>query len=219
MEEQKRRPWFFNLNQDGDSAIVRLLHTSVDTIESVNTHRVEVDGKKKRVKCLGEGCPLCERDGNFDKRIFIHLYDYTDDMEKVWDRTDKILPELVKVQESWGPLNTAVVKITRIGNEFPKYEVTTVNPMQYTEVKDLVVDEQLAKFYCLNRNKEAIEQYIATGKFPEKPKFIPKEEYFKMKEQEKESVDIKETTPIVDTDPDNMFSPFISDVTNTPRKV
>ena len=220
MEEQKQRPWFFNLNNDGDSAIVRLLHSSIDTIEVVDTHRVEVDGKKKRLKCLGEKCPMCLSGASVDKRIFIHLYDYTDGKEKVWDRTDKILVELKKVQEAWGPLNTAVVKITRKGNEFPRYEVVTLNPAQYEDASTLGVDTPIAKYYYLNRSIEEVTQYASTGKFPERPKFIPKDEYFKMKEAEKATTSTQPSQPTQVVQPtQDVFDPFMPNTFSTPRKI
>lgn len=194
-EEQKERIWFFNLNQDGDTAIVRLLHSSVDTIESNLTHKIELDGKKKRIKCIGEGCPFCANDSVVDKRIYVHLYDYTDNKEKVWDRTDKIIPEFQKIQESWGALNTAVVKITRKGNEFPKYEVSIQNPTAFADVPNDLVDKPIAKFYALNRKKEDIETFLLTGKFPEKPKYIPKDEYYKQKNAVQSQSVL--TTPVV----------------------
>ena len=57
--DNSRQIEFFNLNNDGDSAIVRLLHSKVETIESASIHRISVDGKYKNVKCTGEGCPIC----------------------------------------------------------------------------------------------------------------------------------------------------------------
>lgn len=193
-EEIKSRPWFFNLFNDGDEAIVRLLHTAPSTIESNITHRIEVDGKKKRIRCVGNECPLCAKGNSADKRIYIHLFDYTDNKEKVWDRTDKIMPEIEKLYENWNPLCTAVVKIVRKGADFPRYEITPLNPMQYAQTDPDLVDVQLAKFYSMKRTKEAIEQFIETGKFPEKPAFVPKDKYFAEKEKEKIETPAEATT-------------------------
>ena len=159
MKEQEKRPYFFNLKGDKDTAIVRLLHSSVDTIETVNTHRVQIGEKVNRIKCLGDGCPLCANNSQIDKRIYIHLFDYTDNIEKVWDRTDKIIPQLTKLFESWNPLNSAVVKITRIGNEFPKYTVEPQNPMLYNDVDLSLIDKPVAKRFSLSRNADEIKVF------------------------------------------------------------
>ena len=178
-----KRLWFFNLKKDGDSAIVRLLHSSPDTIESFDTHRIVLDGKNKRIRCLGQDCPLCEALGDSEKRIYIHLYNYDENMEMVWDRTDKILPQLVKLYEDWKPLNSAVFKITRKGDEFPKYDIVPINPTQYKEPPTDSIDINIAKFYSMHRDADAIKQFLETGKFPEKKEYVPKNQYYKKKEE------------------------------------
>lgn len=212
--EQTQRPYYFNLNNDGDNAVVKILHTSTKTIESIISHKVEVDGKKRRVRCLGENCPLCKSNQQPDNRIYVHLFDYTDNREKVWERTDKILPQLESIEKSWGPLNSAVVRITRKGNEFPKYTIDTLNPMQYTQEIVGKVDEPIAKYYSMNRKAEDIETFMSTGKFPEKKPYVPKSEYFKAKQQEEASSVVKETTPLV-VDDNKVDDVFTNDVDNS----
>lgn len=184
---QRQRPYYFSLVKDGDSAIVRILHSNVSTIEKMTSHRIEVDGKKKRAKCLGQDCPLCATGNNAEERIYIHVWDYTDNREKVWERTDKILPELEKVQANWQPLNSAVLKITRKGDSFPKYTVEPLNPLQFQAVDNTLVDEKLAKFYAYNRKTEEVVEFIQTGKFPEKKPYVPKEEYAKQQAQQNQT--------------------------------
>lgn len=208
MSEQTQRPWFFNLKADGDTAVVRLLHSKTDTIERVVLHRVTVGDKQKKVRCVGDGCPLCAANNRADDRIYIHLWDYTDNKEKVWERTDKIIPQLETLYKSWAPLNSAVIRITRKGNEFPKYDIEVQNPMAYDNVDNTLVDKQLAKFYSMKRTADEIRTFLTTGAFPERKEYIPKEEYKKMKEAEKAanvSPSVESTlpvdTPIDDNDP------------------
>ena len=187
MTTQSQRPWYFNLKANGDSAIVRILHKDTATIESVISHRVIVDGKYRRVRCLEENCPLCKSGNVADVRIYVHVWDYTDNKEKVWERTDKIIPQLNELHNSWGDLSTAVVKITRKGDSFPKYDVQTVNPTQYAPVDTALIDKPIAKFYSMNRSAEDISTYLSTGVFPERKPYLPKEEYKKLKASEKSS--------------------------------
>jgi hypothetical protein len=207
-QTQTQRPWFFNLKADGDTAVVRLLHSKVDTIERVVSHRVTVGDKQKKVRCIGDGCPLCATNNRADDRIYLHLWDYTDNREKIWERTDKIIPQLETLQKSWAPLNSAVIRITRKGNEFPKYDIEVQNPMTYDNVDNTLVDKPLAKFYSMKRTADEIQAFLATGAFPERKEFISKEEYKKMKEAEKANSNSTPTeqnvvsnTPIVDNDP------------------
>lgn len=194
-QTQTQRPWYFNLKADGDTAVVRLLHSKTDTIERVVSHRVTVGDKQKKVRCVGDGCPLCAANNRADERIYLHLWDYTDNKEKVWERTDKIIPQLEALYKSWAPLNSAVIRITRKGNEFPKYDIEVQNPMAYDNVDNTLVDKQLAKFYSMKRTADEIQTFLTTGAFPERKEFIPKEEYKKMKTAEKANAEPKPVEP------------------------
>lgn len=229
---QQGRPWFFNLRADGDSAIVRVLHSTVDTIEKVKSHRVEVDGKKKRVRCLENDCPLCNSGNNSEERIYIHLYDYTDNMEKVWERTDKLIPQLVTLQNSWNPLNSAVIKITRKGNEFPKYDIEVQNPMNFQQVANDLVDTQVAKMFSMKRTADEVKAFIETGAFPERKAYVTKEEYLKQKAAEKATNEssneaTEDIRPAANTMPFNnepfssepIDDPFMDSIVSKPRKV
>ena len=211
MSEQTQRPWFFNLIKDGDTAVVRLLHTTTATIESADVHRIEVGGKKRGVKCLGESCPLCANGNKKDHRIYVHLWDYTDNKEKVWDRTDKILPQFATLEKSWSPLSSAVIRITRKGDQFPRYYIEVLNPASYSNVDNALVDKQVAKLYSMSRNAEEIKTFIATGNFPERKEYIPKDEYKRMKETES-APQITPSSAIPTTQPTNTTSdddPFV----------
>lgn len=174
---------YFNLTTDGASAVVRVLHTSVETIESADTHWVEsAEGKKKCVKCLGDGCPVCATNAMITSRIYVHLFDYTDGTEKVWTRTDKILPQLKEVQDAWGKLHDCVLKITRVGDNFPKYTVTVQNPNMYEAVDSELIDKKIAYRFYMTRSADELREFITTGVMPEhKSNFVPKDEYFKNK--------------------------------------
>lgn len=172
---------YFNLNKKDDNAVVKLLHSGVKTIEKVPIHFTEIEGKKKTVKCCGNGCPMCARGISVSDRIFIHLFDYTDNTEKVWSRTDKILPQLEEIEKSGWALNDCVLSITRLSDDFPKYSVTNVNPAKYQNV-NIPIDEKIAYRFYLSRSAEEMNEYYSTGTLPaHKSTFVPKEQYFKTK--------------------------------------
>lgn len=215
-EIKSQRTMYFNLIKDGDSAVVRLLHSSVSTIESAIVHSIKVDGKSKKIKCLGDGCPLCASKNYSSSRVFIHLYDYTDNTEKVWDRTDKILPQLESLEKSWGALNSAVIKITRKGNEFPKYDIEVQNPSNFQDVSKDLVDKPLAKFYYLNRKLEEVKAFVETGNFPPKEPYMPKDEYLKMKQSQStqnttNTTTVAESKPVSPQTNQNSFVPIDDD--------
>ena len=82
---------FFQLKNDGDEAIVKFAHDTVDSFELLTTHDVSVNGKFKKVNCVRspheplENCPLCAKGQRVSQRIFIHLVQY------VQDETGKII--------------------------------------------------------------------------------------------------------------------------------
>lgn len=178
---------FFNLNKDNDSAIIRILHSSVSTIESANIHLVNVNNKKKSIKCINTDniqCPLCAENVAILNRIYIHLFDYTDNKEKIWSRTDKILPQLKEIENNWGNLSNCVLKITRIGNDFPKYTIGLLNPSSYPQVQNTLIDNKLAYRFYLTRSADELNTFINTGVLPDHIKkqnqsnqsYVPKSE-------------------------------------------
>lgn len=158
---------YFNLNKKDDSAIVRILHSSVKNIEYAQIHRVTIDGKNKNIKCIRENCPLCNSNGSeANTKIYIHLFDYTDNCEKVWVRTDKIINQLKEIEENWGNLSECVLKITRETDDFPKYNVIPVNAAKYTQVNKELIDEKIAYRFYMTRSKDELNEYLKTGVMP-----------------------------------------------------
>lgn len=177
---------FFNLFHAGDSAVVRLLHTTINTIEAVDTHfTIGPNNAKKTIKCIGDGCPLCASSVGKNHKIYVHLFDYTDNTEKVWVRTDKIIPQFESIEKDWGDLSKLVLRITRDYDDFPTYTVTQVPSTNYQNFSGQVDEKVSFRFYT-TRNAEAINTFMQTGIMPEKKKkegWLPKEEYIaKMKE-------------------------------------
>ena len=176
---------YFNLRNDGDTAVVRMLHTSTNTIESAKVHWVDVQGKKKNIKCCGENCPICGTNNQPLNRIFIHLIDYTDNnKEKVWSRTDKILSQLSDISNNWGGLINCVLQIKRVGTTFPKYEINVVNPMQFPPIPSQdMVDKKIGYMFYMTRSAQEMMQFYATGVLPahQRAEYVPKQEYANQK--------------------------------------
>lgn len=175
------RPAMFNLERAGQSATVRVLHSSVSTIEAATTHWVQdpTTGKKRSFKCVSDGCPMCDRGIGALTKVYIHLWDYTDNQEKVWVRTDKIIPQLLTVQNSWGNLSDCVVTITRNTDQFPTYNVMPVNAASYPPVPGELVDKRVSFMYYMTRSKDELNTYFTTGVLPAHTTtpFIPREQY------------------------------------------
>ena len=187
---------YFNLRNAGDQAVVRLLHKKCDSIEIAATHWVDVGGKRKCVKCVGEGCPLCARKIDLNERIYLHLWDYTDNKEKVWVRTGTIMPQLENIEKDWGDLSEVVVRIMRETDNFPTYQVTPLPPKNYGEVDKSLVDKKIAYRCFLTRSAEEIESFLTTGVMPEhKSNYVPKEQYMAQRAKANTPATPKPATP------------------------
>ena len=166
MEQKRIELDFFRLDKEGDSINARIMHKSVDTIEQFDVHLIQSEGKRKRIKCLGEGCPLCASGAEKQGRIFIHLYDYDHNKHLVWDRTPKILDKLKEIENDWEGLNAVPVKITRDSQEFPTYSVTPLPPKKFDVVDEDTVDVKVSYRCGTYRNEDEMNEYLKTGVMP-----------------------------------------------------
>lgn len=187
---------FFNL-VDQQSAIIRILSTSVDKIEKIGIHTIYVNGAKKKVRCLGNNCPLCD-ENEANERLAVHLWDYTDNKEKVWNRTinEKFINLLKDIEENWGNLSDCVIKITRDGDQFPQYSVTVQNPNKYPFPEILTkedIDRNVGYRCCTYRSADELAEYMKTGFLPDHVKkkstgeFIPKDQWIKKRNEEEQN--------------------------------
>lgn len=182
MEQKRIELDFFRLDNAGDTMNARIMHKSTDTIEVYDMHPIMSGGKRMRVKCLGDGCPLCAVGVDKISRIFIHLYDYGTQKHLIWDRTDKIMGKLKEIEGDWGGLNAVPVRITRDNGEFPTYTVDVLPPQKFPPV-DESLDEKVSWRCGTYRSKEEMEEFLNTGVMPKHKKrednYTPKKtEYF-----------------------------------------
>jgi len=176
--EQTNSLEIFNLQQAGQSADVRILFTTTNGITKVPTHRIKNGDKTKRVKCLGttgDGCPCCKAGVPVENRLIVHLYDYTDGKEKVWDRTDnaRFLQSLVDVEQMWGNLCDVPVRITRDSQDFPTYSVAVLPAQQFPPVQGMEIGKDCSFRFGFYRSKEELDEALRTGVVPphvKKPK-------------------------------------------------
>ena len=106
---------WLSLKNDGDSVLVRILHKDSEDFDVYETHEVEIDGYKTKVKCNGEGCPLCAALGNPKLRMFLQMIDLSDGSHKIWERGVQDIKALLSEIEENGNLNRRQYKIKRNG--------------------------------------------------------------------------------------------------------
>lgn len=141
---------FLALKNDGDEAIVRIIHDSTDSLDIVAVHNLKVGEYYKNVACLrasGEPtdkCPLCATGVPMKYRCYVHMIMYGKDEQGnitarpvVWERSAKEMSQkLITMLQEYGPLSDNLFKIRRNGKSgdmHTTYEIIYANPNIYKQ--------------------------------------------------------------------------------------
>ena len=132
---------FFSLKNDGDEAIVRIMHDDPSTFDICAIHPYQVNGKFRNINCIRdpreevEKCPLCEAGVRLQYKIFIHLIEYDKDERgniiptpKVWERSMAYADQLKDYIIEYGPLSDMIFKIKRSGKAGSQNTTYTILP-------------------------------------------------------------------------------------------
>lgn len=186
---------FFSLKNDKEEAIVRIMEDSVEGFELLTTHPINVDGKFRTVSCIRtpqepiDNCPLCKNNTKIQSKIFIKMIQYVTDSNGqitpkpvVWERSAFTWGNKLKnFMAEYGPLSENLFKIRRDGAKGSmetRFEVMYANPNMYREEMYPKMPDAFNNYSALGRvvldkNYDEICSFIATGKFPAKPKVEP----------------------------------------------
>lgn len=179
---------FFTLKNDGDEAIVRIMHDSIEDFDIQTTHPIQVSGKFRSVSCLRtpteplEKCPICQSGARVNQRIFVRLVQYTMGADgtvtaepKVWERSTQYATILRNMLNEYGPLSDVIFKIRRNGaarSVNTTYDIMYANPANYNspayaKMPELFEGYSTLGTAVLNKNYEELAQFVATGAFLE----------------------------------------------------
>lgn len=127
-QSQGPRVGFFALKNNGDEAIVRILHDSPEDFDIMAVHPVVINGKHRKMNCIRDArdeinaCPLCAAGEPIQQRLYIHLLEYVrqDDgsvkpFARVWERSVQYISTLKNLIDEYGPLSDNIFKIKRNG--------------------------------------------------------------------------------------------------------
>lgn len=179
---------FFGLKNDGDEAVVRIMHDSTDSFDIVTTHPVQIGNKYRRVNCIRDprdpldNCPLCKSGAKIQQRLYIHLIQYVKDDQgniipqgKVWERAASYAVTLKNLIDEYGPLSNCIFKIRRngeAGSMQTTYSIMFGNPAVYRN--DLYPrDDRIFEGYSvvgsavMDKTFDEIAEFMATGEFPQ----------------------------------------------------
>lgn len=178
---------FFSLKNDGDEAVVRIMHDSTDSFDIVSTHAINIGGRYRRVNCCRnpydpvEVCPLCESGNPSQQRFYVHLIQYVRGEDgritpeaKVWERSLAYATTIKNLIVEYGPLSRSIFKIKRngaAGSMDTTYSVMYASPNMYPEQSYPKVPNAFEGYTAigtavLDKSKEDLAVYVAEGAFP-----------------------------------------------------
>lgn len=183
-------PGFFSLKNDGDEAIVRILHDSVTSFDIMTVHNVKVGDKFRKVNCIRdphaplEDCPLCQANVPVQQRFFIHMLQYIPNTSTgtvevkpvVWERAVKYANTLKSYIDNYGPLSEIVCKIIRHGRSGDMQTTYEIVPnLSKSIYRDDVYVKDVHAFdnynvlgtVVMDKNFADIKCFLTTGSFPE----------------------------------------------------
>lgn len=76
----------FRLVDDGNSADVIFLYRNIDDVLTCDTHYIKSADYSGYVHCCGRGCPACSKNIRVQTKLFIPLYNLTDNEIQFWDK-------------------------------------------------------------------------------------------------------------------------------------
>lgn len=180
----------FALKNDGDVAIVRIMHDSVKDFDILTTHKIKVGDKWRSISCIRDprepidNCPLCKNGEKIQQRFYIHMIQYIQDPATgkitptpvVWDRAaGEYATKFKTLIEEYGPLSDQIFKIKRngkAGDMSTTYEILFGSPNMYPENLYPKTVEAFNNYSALGRivldkNYSDINTFLATGTFPQ----------------------------------------------------
>lgn len=161
---------WFQLKDDGDSAVVRLLHkgeigTDKETGEPdydfpiYEVHKLDVDGsgRDRTVLCKGEGCELCRAGNKPSLRMFLQMVNLDekdkDKQVQLWERGLTDIKQMIGLTSEYGDLTKRNIKIVRSGAKGSLKTTYQYFPKDPTDM-DVPEPQGLVGSLILDLNKE-----------------------------------------------------------------
>ena len=178
---------YFSLKNDGDEAIVRIMHDTTDSFDILSVHVVNIGGRYFKINCLRnpsdpiEACPLCETGEQLKQFIYIRLLQYIPEADgtisvrpMIWERPVRYASTLKSLMDDYGPLSDCIFKIKRRGaaRSFDTtYDILFQNPAVFKSEFYPKIESGLDNYSALgkvvyNKTAEDMIEFVRTGNFP-----------------------------------------------------
>ena len=180
---------FFNLQGDGDEAVVRFMVDSIEDLEILTVHDIFVNGKFRQISCVRDPrepidkCPLCAKEEKIKQVVFIKMLQYVNGPNGievhpvVWQRNASTYAFRMKgYLDNYGPMSNILCKVIRHGAKGDlktSYDIIpNLNPAQFPQENYPIMTEAFNDYKAcgrivLDKSVDEINTFIATGNFPE----------------------------------------------------
>lgn len=111
------KPNFFQLKDDGDNALVKILISNEQDLFNFTkeVHMVKINGFDNKVLCTGEGCKCCEAGIPPKLVLMLPLYNGDTKQVEIWQRGITTIKDLRTMLDEYGDLSQETFKIVRSG--------------------------------------------------------------------------------------------------------
>lgn len=169
---------FFGISNDKEVKRVRLMYNTIEDVEGISVHKVNVNGKDRYVNCLRDynspidDCPFCREKLFTQAKFFVPVYNIDEDAVQIWDRgksfSSKITSICSRYASNGSNLVSHVFEIERNGK--PKDMKTTYEFYEVdkddTTLEDLPEVPVVIGGLVLDKTAEDMEYYLEEGEFP-----------------------------------------------------
>ena len=166
---------FFKLENDKDTALVRLMYNTDEEVVGIAVHEIQVEGKRRYVSCLRsyneptENCPLCAKGERVIAKVFVFMYDLDADEVKIWERGKTIISKISSLGIRYNPLVSMPFEIERNGKPG---ETSTKYEFYPTEADDVTLEDlpevpEVIGNIVLDKSFEELEFFVENSCFDE----------------------------------------------------
>lgn len=181
---------FFRLQNDGEEAVVRFAVDSLEDLEILTVHSIQVDGKYRKISCLRnpkdpiDNCPLCASGADIRQVAYIPLirYESTSNgiqaISEIWERNASTYAYKIKgYLDNYGPLTNILCKVSRhgkAGDLKTTYDIIpNLSPQQFPPDSFPVDVESFEEYRALgtvvmDKSFQEVVEFMNTGTFPER---------------------------------------------------
>lgn len=169
---------FFGIQNDKEVKQIRFMYNSVDDVEGMSVHKVDVGDKKRYVNCLREyndpieKCPFCAEHIPVQARLFIPVYNIAEDAVQIWDRGKTMFPKITSICSRYASDKNLVNSVFEVerngkpGDQKTTYEIFKISD-DNTEIEDLPEIPQVLGGLVLEKNADEMEHYLQYDEFPD----------------------------------------------------